>query len=29
METWFIVNGVIIGSALTGMLIIAIHELMK
>jgi hypothetical protein len=29
METWFIVNGVIIGSALSSLLIIAIHELMK
>jgi hypothetical protein len=29
METWFIVNSVIIGGVLTGLLIIAIHELMK
>ena len=29
METWFIVNGVMIGSILTIMVIIAIRELMK
>lgn len=29
MDTWFIVNGVMIGSILTIMIIIAIGELMK
>lgn len=29
MDTWFIVNGVMIGSILTIMVIIAICELMK
>jgi hypothetical protein len=29
MDTWFIVNGVMIGSILTIMIIIAICELMK
>ena len=29
MDTWFIVNGIMIGVILTGMLIVAIYELMK